>query len=176
MVSDEPLVIPLEVRALTRKYNGTQILGRYIINVSTNLWLVAAIFTQSKTINMKEQYSSMPRNDKEAKDRAMEFQAWLLEKTGVKWAIRVHENCGWFYSLSYGTLKLSQYSKNYGNGGFLLMNGAVNSGCGHIELSVLHPKSLDEILPAIKQSLSEQVDFVAKYADGLKKNEKLRYL
>lgn len=112
----------------------------------------------------------MPASEEEATKRAVELKSWLLEMTGVEWKIRVHENLGWFYSLSYGTMDLSQYAKNYGSGGFMLLNGARGSGYGHMELSTFHPKTLLEILLAIKSSLAEQQVLVDGYNRGLDLN------
>lgn len=120
-------------------------------------------------------YEKMPANKQEATSRAKALQAFLLAHTGVKWTTHVHENLGWFYSCSYGSLNVSQYAKSYGNGGFSIMNGARGSGYGHTELKVYHCQAGKKVIGLIKKSLNEQKKLTQSFVTGYNLNSKIKF-
>ena len=117
----------------------------------------------------------MPANKQETTNRAKTLQAFLLAHPGVKWETRVHENLGWHYSCSYGSLNVSQHARSYGNGGFMIMNGARGNGYGHIELNSYNCKTGKELIVCIKKSLDEQKEFTQSFITGYNLNSKIEF-
>lgn len=124
---------------------------------------------------MKAQYKNRPKNKEEAIQRGKQLIAWLKKETGVAWKLQTYENLGWFYNASFGSLSLSQYSRDYGGGGFLLMNGFRHGSVGgHMSATAFHPKTLKHLIKNINSSLEEFKNYTQYCIEMYNKHSKMK--
>ncbi len=119
------------------------------------------------------EYLKMPADRQEAVLRAEVLKDFLEKEVGGTWEIRVHENLGWFYSCSCGTINVSENSKDYGNGGYLILNGVNGVGYGYSNMNSFHPKERGELKMFIEQSLIQQRTMLNNHNAWYKKNAEM---
>lgn len=96
---------------------------------------------------------------------------WLGEKTGVEWKVRAHENLGFFYSVTHGSISVSQSQYAHDLGRFLVMNGGTHgAGVGHASLNSFHAKTGEELLIEIEWTIRQTERVLVLWQEVVKNN------
>jgi hypothetical protein len=92
----------------------------------------------------------------QAQEWGQRLADWLGARTGVEWKVRAHENLGFFYSVTHGSISVSQSQYSYDLGRFLVMNGGTHCvGVGHASMRSFHAEDGQDLLESIELSIRD---------------------
>jgi len=101
-------------------------------------------------------YNDRPNSLEEARKRASELAEYVESITGVKWEIDAHENLGFHYKISHGSITI--HNDWYPNGtkySIYCSGPSKYIGTGHGELNVIYVNSLEELPRALTNAIRD---------------------